>query len=282
MMAYRLIERPSPNHDARGTAIDMLVLHYTGMKTAEEALARLCDPQAKVSAHYTIDRDGRVYAHVPEERRAWHAGLSFWAGERNINGCSVGIELVNPGHEFGYEPFPETQIAALIDLAGEIMGRHAIPPGRVLGHSDVAPARKEDPGELFPWPQLADFGIGIWPFAQSVRPSVTHFVRATSPASGGGKVAEHASVFPPPHAGEVRVTATAGTGAGGIAEPDIDVEHTFLRNLRAYGYGAAPDVDVPQEKVVAAFQRHWRPWQVDGIIDEESAYRLGTLIDALS
>ncbi len=160
-----MIERPSPNHDARpaGGAIDILLLHYTGMKTAEAALSRLCDPAARVSAHYTIDRDGTVYAHVPEDRRAWHAGVSYWAGERDINARSIGIELVNPGHEFGYQPFPEEQMAALIDLAGDIVKRHAIAPHRVLGHSDVAPQRKADPGELFSWAQLADFGIGLWP-----------------------------------------------------------------------------------------------------------------------
>ena len=161
----RLVQCRSPNHDARpsGAAIDMLVLHYTGMKTADEALARLCDPEAKVSAHYTIGTDGRVYAHVPEERRAWHAGVSFWAGEANVNGRSIGIELVNPGHEFGYVPFAETQIAALIDLARTILARHPIPPAHVLGHSDVAPGRKMDPGELFPWARLAQSGIGLWP-----------------------------------------------------------------------------------------------------------------------
>jgi N-acetylmuramoyl-L-alanine amidase len=161
----RLIDCRSPNHDERpeGAAIDMLVLHYTGMKTADEALARLCDPEAKVSAHYTIGRDGRVFRHVPEERRAWHAGVSFWAGEANVNGRSIGIELVNPGHEFGYVPFADGQIAALIDLARAILARHPIAPERVLGHSDVAPARKTDPGELFPWARLAEFGIGLWP-----------------------------------------------------------------------------------------------------------------------
>lgn len=166
----KLIERPSPNHDERpdGT-IDMLVLHYTGMKTAEEALARLTDSASRVSAHYTIDRDGTVYAHVPEERRAWHAGVSFWAGERNVNARSIGIELVNPGHEFGYVPFPEEQIAALIDLSRAIVARHAIPPSRVVGHSDVAPARKTDPGELFPWAHLADFGIGAWTSPRSAQ-----------------------------------------------------------------------------------------------------------------
>ncbi|HEY0106223.1 MAG TPA: N-acetylmuramoyl-L-alanine amidase [Rhizomicrobium sp.] len=164
-MILKFVSCPSPNHDARpdGGAIDILVLHYTGMKTGEAALARLCDPAAKVSAHYTIDRDGRVYAHVREDRRAWHAGLSWWAGETDVNARSIGIELVNPGHEFGYVPFADAQIAALIDLAGEILARHPIPPRRVLGHSDVAPARKTDPGELFPWARLAEFGIGLWP-----------------------------------------------------------------------------------------------------------------------
>lgn len=162
-MAYRLVECLSPNHDARGAPVDMLVLHYTGMKTADEALARLTDPAAKVSAHYTIGRDGRVYRHVPEELRAWHAGVSCWAGERNINARSIGIELVNPGHEFGYIPFTDEQVAALIDLAQEIMARHRIVPARVLAHSDVAPARKRDPGELFPWQPLAEYGIGLWP-----------------------------------------------------------------------------------------------------------------------
>jgi len=171
----RLVDCRSPNQDERptGAAIDMLVLHYTGMKTADEALARLCDPGAKVSAHYTVGTDGRVFFHVPEERRAWHAGVSYWAGHTNVNACSVGIELVNPGHEFGYVPFAQAQIAALIDLARGILSRHPIPPNSVLGHSDVAPARKTDPGELFPWQHLAEFGIGAWPIL-------------SSPARGGG------------------------------------------------------------------------------------------------
>ncbi len=141
----------------------MLVLHYTGMRSAEEALDRLCDPEAKVSAHYTIDEAGTVYRHVPENRRAWHAGVSFWAGENNVNGRSIGIELVNPGHEFGYTPFPDMQIAALIALSHDIFKRHAIPARHVLGHSDVAPDRKTDPGELLPWRRLAEHGVGIWP-----------------------------------------------------------------------------------------------------------------------
>jgi N-acetylmuramoyl-L-alanine amidase len=164
-MTLKFVSCPSPNHDERtpGVPVDILVLHYTGMRTADEALARLCDPDAKVSAHYTIGRDGRVFAHVPEDRRAWHAGISCWAGQTNINARSIGIEIVNPGHEFGYIPFAQAQIAALMDLAQAILARHPIPPARVLGHSDVAPARKMDPGELFPWAELAEFGIGVWP-----------------------------------------------------------------------------------------------------------------------
>jgi N-acetylmuramoyl-L-alanine amidase len=160
----RRVEMPSPNHDDRGNAaIDMLVLHYTGMKTAQAALERLCDPAAKVSAHYTVDEDGTIYAHVPEARRAWHAGVSSWAGETGINARSIGIELVNPGHEFGYRDFPDAQIAALITLCHGILLRRPIPSARVLAHSDVAPSRKEDPGERFPWERLAKAGIGLWP-----------------------------------------------------------------------------------------------------------------------
>ena len=161
----KITERPSPNFNERpaGVLIDILVLHYTGMPTAEGALERLCDPAAKVSAHYTIDEDGTVYRHVAEEKRAWHAGVSFWAGVRDINDRSIGIELVNPGHEFGYRPFPAAQIDALIPLCRGILARHAIPPRHVLGHADVAPARKEDPGELFPWQALGAAGIGLWP-----------------------------------------------------------------------------------------------------------------------
>ena len=159
------IERPSPNHNERpaGQAVDILLLHYTGMTSAEAALERMCDPAAEVSAHYCIDEDGTLSRLVPEERRAWHAGRALWAGASDINGRSIGIELVNPGHEFGYRAFPEPQMLRLIDLAQEILGRHPVPAERVLGHSDVAPLRKEDPGELFDWPRLAAAGIGVWP-----------------------------------------------------------------------------------------------------------------------
>ena len=215
----KLVGRPSPNHDDRGGAIiDMLVLHYTGMQTAEAALERLCDPAAKVSAHYTVDEAGTVYAHVPEARRAWHAGLSFWAGVTDVNARSIGIELVNPGHEFGYRAFPETQIASLITLCQGILSRHAIPAARVLGHSDVAPARKEDPGELFPWALLAKDGIGLWP---------------------------------------ERIAGDLGSDA-----------------LARFGY----DPDAPQDTVITAFQRHFRPQKLDGRWDDECAGLLAWLL----
>ena len=226
-MTLKIVACRSPNHDERpqGAVIDMLVLHYTGMKTADEALARLCDPEAKVSAHYTIGRDGRVFAHVPEARRAWHAGVSYWAGEKNVNGRSIGIELVNPGHEFGYVPFAEAQIAALIDLSKAILSRHPIPAARVLGHSDVAPARKTDPGELFPWKQLAEFGIGLWPA---------------------------------PNHRELREAPEAA--------------------LARYGYGLPPHTDVSFEAVVTAFQRHFRPTEVNGKWDGECESALAALL----
>jgi N-acetylmuramoyl-L-alanine amidase len=160
-----LVDRPSPNHDARpaGQRVDILLLHYTDMESAEAALARLCDPEARVSAHYCVDEDGTLTRLVDEAQRAWHAGASNWAGADNVNDRSIGIELVNPGHSCGYRPFPEAQMTALIGLATEILARHPIPPGRVLGHSDVAPLRKVDPGELFDWRALAAAGIGLWP-----------------------------------------------------------------------------------------------------------------------
>jgi N-acetylmuramoyl-L-alanine amidase len=147
-------EAPSPNWNERQLPVSMLVLHYTGMRTADEALARMCDPEAEVSAHYMIDEDGTVTQLVPEDKRAWHAGRSFWRGITDVNSASVGIELVNPGHEFGYRPFADAQMEALIPLVAEIKARHDIPRANVVGHSDVAPARKLDPGELFDWEML--------------------------------------------------------------------------------------------------------------------------------
>lgn len=160
-----ITEHRSPNFDDRSRAPDLLLLHYTGMQTGAAALQRLCDPTAQVSSHYLVEEDGRVFALVDEDKRAWHAGRSRWAGEEGLNHGSIGIEIVNPGHEFGYRPFPEPQVAAVIALCQGILRRWPIPPGRVLGHSDVAPLRKEDPGELFPWPRLAAAGVGLWPSA---------------------------------------------------------------------------------------------------------------------
>ncbi|WP_236024659.1 N-acetylmuramoyl-L-alanine amidase [Arenibaculum pallidiluteum] len=160
-----MIDLPSPNHGPRraDAPIDILLLHYTGMPDARSALDRLRDPGAEVSAHYVVGEDGMVWAMVPEDRRAWHAGRSFWQGERDVNSRSIGVEIVNPGHEWGYRPFPAAQMEAVAELARGIIARHGIPPARVLGHSDVAPARKEDPGELFDWRDLAARGVGHWP-----------------------------------------------------------------------------------------------------------------------
>jgi len=157
--------RDSPNQDERpsGTPIDMLVLHYTGMTSAGAAIDRLCDPAARVSSHYVVEEDGLVWALVPEARRAWHAGVSFWRGHRDLNDRSVGIEVVNPGHEWGYRPFPGLQMAAVCDLCLDILARHPIPARNVVGHSDIAPDRKQDPGELFDWEGLAQNGVGLWP-----------------------------------------------------------------------------------------------------------------------
>jgi N-acetylmuramoyl-L-alanine amidase len=161
----RIWDRPSPNRDERpqGHPIDTLVIHYTGMRSAEEAINRLRDPEAKVSAHYLIDEDGRILRMVPEIDRAWHAGVSRWRGRGRINDTSIGIELVNPGHEFGYRPFPSPQMDSLIQLCRDVLKRHPIPARNVVGHADIAPTRKEDPGELFDWHALARAGVGLWP-----------------------------------------------------------------------------------------------------------------------
>ncbi|MFH1804268.1 MAG: N-acetylmuramoyl-L-alanine amidase [Pseudomonadota bacterium] len=221
-----LISHPSPNFGPRpdGAEIDILVLHYTGMQTGQAALDRLCDPQSKVSCHYLVEEDGRVFKLVDEDMRAWHAGRGIWQGCEDVNSRSIGIEIVNPGHEFGYRPFPYIQISAVINLCRDILARHAIPPDRIIAHSDMAPDRKEDPGELFPWAQLAQHGIGLWPVLQDT-----------------------------PH------------GAGNIA--DID---TMLIRL---GYGPAQG-----DKNRVAFQRHWRPSNIDGKADQACADILAGLL----
>lgn len=158
-----MIDLPSPNQGERRGPIDMLLLHYTDMPRVEDAVALLCDPIAQVSAHYVVGEDGRVWRLIDEERRAWHAGVSWWAGESDINSRAIGIEISNPGHSHGYRPFPEPQMRAVSALCRDILSRHRIPAHRVLGHSDVAPGRKIDPGHLFDWRGLAGAGIGLWP-----------------------------------------------------------------------------------------------------------------------
>jgi N-acetylmuramoyl-L-alanine amidase len=156
-----IVDAPSPNFDERALPVSMLVLHYTGMEDSASAVARLRDSEAKVSAHYLVDEDGRVLRMVDEEKRAWHAGRAFWRGLTDINSASIGIEIVNPGHEFGYRPFPEPQMGSLMPLVADIVARHRIRPPYVVGHSDVAPARKLDPGELFDWARLARLGLAM-------------------------------------------------------------------------------------------------------------------------
>ena len=152
----------SPNYDERQAEIDMLLLHYTSMKSCDEARARLCDERSKVSAHYLIDEDGALYELVPEDKRAWHAGAAFWQGETDINSCSIGIEISNGGHDFGLPDFPAAQMKSVVSLCADLVIKYRISPERVLAHSDVAPSRKQDPGEKFDWARLAREGVGLW------------------------------------------------------------------------------------------------------------------------
>jgi len=193
-----ILSRPSPNHDARTRPVDLVVLHYTGMADAETALARLTDPAPKagrypgpwqpadvaadadigrVSAHYVVGEAGGAFQLVAEDRRAWHAGVARWDGESDVNARSIGIEIVNGGHDFGLPPFPDSQIAGLEALLQDILARHALGPHRVVGHSDVAPGRKSDPGECFPWARLAARGLAIWPLATPPRDGPTAATR---------------------------------------------------------------------------------------------------------
>ncbi len=156
-----MIERWSPNCDDRAAPVSMIVLHYTGMVDGPSAIDRLADPDAKVSAHYVVSEDGTVTRMVAEDKRAWHAGRSYWRGVTDVNSASVGIEIVNPGHEFGYRPFPDEQVDAVIRLVHAIKDRYQISRGNIVGHSDIAPARKQDPGELFPWNRLARLRLAL-------------------------------------------------------------------------------------------------------------------------
>lgn len=228
---FNIIERPSPNHGERkavagSTGVRLIVLHYTGMKSAADALARLTDSISHVSAHYVVDDEGAVYRLVAEERRAWHAGVSYWQGVRDINSASIGIEITNPGHDYGYRAFPPAQIEAVKILVRDIMARHALTPSAVIGHSDIAPGRKIDPGELFPWENMAQSGLGIWPKLEGTKRLMTS-----------------------------------------------DEAHTLLS---AIGYATPLSADLGADILpaptdsVAAFQRHYRPRKVDGVLDSET------------
>jgi N-acetylmuramoyl-L-alanine amidase len=232
------IEAPSPNFGPRKAPPHMLVAHYTGMRGGEAALARLRDPAAEVSAHYLVEEDGRVFRLVPEERRAWHAGKSSWRGETDVNGASIGIEIVNPGHEFGYRPFPEPQVAAVLALVTDIRGRWTIEDVNIVGHSDIAPDRKEDPGELFPWKRLAEAGHGLW----------------AEPLAAPGA---------PLHEGEESAAVFA-------------LQAGFTR--LGYDSPPTGKFDAHTTAVVRAFQRHWRQDKVDGAADGETRARLIALL----
>jgi N-acetylmuramoyl-L-alanine amidase len=233
----------SPNQGERQgkSTPDMLILHYTGMLSAQAAAERLCDPQAAVSSHYLIFENGSIWQLVPETKRAWHAGVSTWQGETDLNSASIGIEIANPGHENGYVPFPQAQIAATIALCRDILTRWPIPSERVLAHSDIAPARKQDPGELFPWEELHRHGIGHW-----VKPAPLGGGRFLSPGDAG--------------------------------EPVSALQAMLV--WYGYGLEISGRYDAATQDVVRAFQRHFRPGLVDGIADASTITTLRDLIAA--
>jgi N-acetylmuramoyl-L-alanine amidase len=232
----------SPNHGKRRAGIDMLVLHYTGMPHASGAIARLTDPRSEVSSHYVVDSEGEIFALVPEDRRAWHAGQSSWLGQTDLNSRSIGIEIDHPGHDGGNPPFPDVQIEAVIALCRDVLSRWPIPAERVLAHADIAPLRKQDPGERFPWKWLHGAGIG-------------HFV-TSAPLSDGASL------------------ALGDRGARVRA---------LQASLSAYGYAieATGTYGEETQRVVSAFQRHFRPERVDGIADSSTLATLHALHEAL-
>lgn len=239
------ILRPSPNHgDRKGRVPDTIVLHYTGTPTGEEALQAFCDPAVELSAHYLVGEDGTIYQLVPESRRAWHAGRGYWAGERDINSVSIGIEIANPGHDGGCPPYPPAQIETLIALCRDICARWKITPSHVLGHSDLAPGRKADPGEHFPWAALAKAGIG-------------HYVPACPIEDGAPRWAR--------------------------GDHGIEVE-ALQSMLAIYGYGLNITglYGTKTEAAVTAFQRHFRQARVDGVADRSTIETLRALLAARS
>lgn len=235
----RILEAASPNHDSRqGQSIDVLVLHYTDMLSCDEAVARLCDEAAQVSAHYVVAETGEVHALVPEEQRAWHAGESHWRGNNNLNARSIGIEICNPGHTHGYQPFAPRQMKSVIQLSQEIIARHGIPARNVVGHSDIAFLRKIDPGEWFDWQGCAKNGVGLFPF-------------------------------------EARKLSGPQLSPGDKGKEVMRLQ-TALAN---WGYGLKLDGDYGEKtrKCVEAFQRHYRPANLDGVWDNECAGLLAAL-----
>ena len=240
----RLVQRPSPNFNERVgvEGPDILLMHYTGMQSCEAAVQRLTDPAARVSSHYTIDEDGTVYVPVDESLRAWHAGVSHWRGATDINSRSIGIEIVNPGHEFGYRAFPDVQIDAVIELSHGILSRHRIAPRNVIAHSDIAPGRKEDPGELFPWSRLAGEGIGLW-------------------------------VEVPAVIGE---SLSPGDRGDAVRALQMDLA------AYGYGIDPTGDYDGRTRDVVIAFQRHFRPAKFDGVADAQTRDLLRRLLVTVS
>ncbi len=236
-----MIQYPSPNFNERpeGTEVKYLILHYTGMATGQEALNRLCDPDAKVSAHYLVEEDGRIISLVPEEKRAWHAGVSYWDGDTDINGLSIGIEIVNPGHDGpnykgNYRKYPEIQMKSVIQLCQEVLSRYEIKPYHIFGHSDVAPDRKIDPGEFFDWELLAKNRIGILP------------------ELGGGETP--------------------------FLMPDDHTIQEMLQEY-GYKIEITGKMDQQSRNVISAFQRHFRPEDFSGEMDCETIQTLQKLIE---
>ncbi len=233
-----ITQMPSPNFDARTLPVSLIILHYTGMESGEAALTRMCDGMAKVSAHYMIEEDGQIFQLVDEDNRAWHAGVSSWQGESNINSASIGIEIVNGGHDYGLPEFPDLQIMAVIALTKDIMKRRALPASTVIGHSDIAPLRKDDPGERFPWSGLASAGIGLWP------ENIT---------------ADRRVLFAP--GDRDRGIAIAQSGMGHIG----------------YGVEVTGVMDTLTIAAIKAVQRRYRPTHIDGVIDVETLDVIRTL-----
>jgi len=253
---------PSPNQDERpdGTPIDMLILHYTGMQSARAAIDRLRDPDAHVSSHYVVDEDGAVFRLVPEARRAFHAGVSCWRGNTGLNGRSVGIEIVNPGHEWGYRDFPALQMAAVCELCLDILSRHPIPPRNVVAHSDVAPDRKEDPGEKFDWEGLARNGVGLWP-------------QGVPDLGTGGVVRDDAELYDVRRALRAigydvapRRALDSSPPRGAHDSIALDGAHESIAPQGAH--------DPALATVLRAFQRHWRQEAITGEADAGTLARL--------